>query len=116
MGGGYCVKIGHDVWIGEGSFIASGVEIGNGAVIAAHSVVTKSIPAYAVAGGNPARIIKWRFDKETIEKLEASKWYEKEPAEVLKQKEALEAIVHFDIDKYKKDNIKPKKMVDEKAE
>nr|WP_323592450.1 hypothetical protein [Aliarcobacter butzleri] len=51
-------KIGHDVWIGCNVTIMPGVEIGNGA---AGSIVTKSIPPYAIVGGNPARFIKWRF-------------------------------------------------------
>lgn len=54
------IKIGHDVWIGRGVYIGSGVEIGDGAVIGANSVVTKSIPAFTVAVGSPAKIIKHR--------------------------------------------------------
>lgn len=69
------VTIGHDVWIGRDVTILSGVTIGTGAVIAAGAVVTKNIPPYAVAGGVPARIIKMRFDQETIEKLLHSAWW-----------------------------------------
>jgi len=58
-----------EVWIGSEAIILSGVRIGKGAVIAAGSVVTKEIPAYAIAGGNPAKIIKYRFEKEIIELL-----------------------------------------------
>lgn len=58
-----------DVWIGYNSIIMSGVTIGQGAVIAAGAVVTKDVPAYAVVGGNPAKVIKYRFDKELIDKL-----------------------------------------------
>ena len=58
-----------DVWIGHGSIILSNVHIGQGAVIAAGSVVTKNVPAYSVVGGSPAKIIKYRFDKETISEL-----------------------------------------------
>lgn len=54
------IKIGSDVWIGRGVFIGKGVEIGDGAVIGANSVVTKSIPAFAVAVGTPAKVIKYR--------------------------------------------------------
>lgn len=57
------IVIDDDVWIGYGSIIMSGVHIGQGAVIAAGAVVTKDIPPYAVAGGVPARVIKYRFDK-----------------------------------------------------
>lgn len=58
-----------DVWIGINTIILSGVKIGKGAVIGAGSVVTKNIPAYSIAAGNPAKIIKYRFEKEIIEKL-----------------------------------------------
>lgn len=58
-----------DVWVGYGATILSGVKIGQGAVIAACAVVTTDIPAYAIAGGNPARIIKYRFDNDIIDKL-----------------------------------------------
>ncbi len=60
-----------DVWIGYGSIILSGVKIGRGAVIAAGSVVVKDVPSYAIVGGNPARIIKYRFNEE--KKTECSK-------------------------------------------
>ncbi|HFI0558802.1 TPA: CatB-related O-acetyltransferase [Streptococcus suis] len=61
--------IGNDVWIGLNSIIKRGVQIGDGAVVASGSVVTKNIPPYAIVGGNPARIIRYRFDESTIEKL-----------------------------------------------
>lgn len=70
------VHIGHDVWIGENVFINDGLTIGNGAVIGAHSVVTHDIPPYAVAVGVPAKVIKYRFSSEEIEKIELSKWWE----------------------------------------
>ena len=58
-----------DVWIGAGATIMSGIHIGQGAVIAAGAVVTKDVPPYAIVGGVPAHIIKYRFDEETIQKL-----------------------------------------------
>lgn len=58
-----------DAWIGYGSTILSGVRIGQGAVVAAGSVVTKDVPPYAIVGGNPAKIIKYRFSEELIDKL-----------------------------------------------
>lgn len=58
--------VGSDVWIGRESVIMPGVKIGDGAIIAAYSVVAKDIPPYAVAGGNPARVIKKRFDDEAL--------------------------------------------------
>lgn len=57
------VSIGHDVWIGWGVKILEGCTIGNGAVLAAGSVITKDIPPYAIVGGVPARLIKYRFEK-----------------------------------------------------
>ena len=69
-------SIGNDVCIGVDAIISRGVRIGNGAVIGANSTVIKDIPAYAVAVGSPARVIKYRFDKEKIAKIEQSKWWE----------------------------------------
>lgn len=67
--------IGNDVWIGRESFIMPGVKIGNGAIIATKSVVTKDIPAYTIVGGNPAKIIRKRFDDEMIKLLEQLQWW-----------------------------------------
>lgn len=106
---GYLVQIGNDVWIGCKCIILPGVNVGNGAVVAAGSVVTKSIPPYAVVGGNPCKFIKWRFDKETINKLEASKWYEKDPEEIIYMKDDLENIVKFNIDAFKENYFKIRK-------
>lgn len=69
------VVIGNDVWIGGDVTIMSGVVIGNGAVIAANSHVVKDVPAYAVIGGNPARIIRMRFSKEKIDELNNLCWW-----------------------------------------
>ena len=68
--------IGNDVWIGQHVTILPGVHIGNGAIIGANSVVTKDVPAYHVAGGNPARIIRKRFDDQTIDFLQRLKWWD----------------------------------------
>ncbi len=70
------VTIGNDVWIGYDTTIMSGVKIGNGAVIAAASVVTKNIGAYEIWGGNPAKFIKKRFDDDTIQNLEQTAWWD----------------------------------------
>ena len=67
--------IGNDVWIGMNATIYSGVDIGDGAVIAGNSVVTKSVPPYAVVAGNPARVVKYRFTPDIIEKLLKYKWW-----------------------------------------
>ena len=69
------VIVGNDVWIGHRVMIMGGVKIGNGALIGANAVVAKNIPPYAIAVGNPARVIKYRFDDTTIKKLLAIKWW-----------------------------------------
>jgi acetyltransferase-like isoleucine patch superfamily enzyme len=68
--------IGHDVWIGRNALIKQGVTIGNGAVVGMGSVVTKDVAPYAIVGGNPAKLIRYRFTDEIIENLIASKWWE----------------------------------------
>jgi acetyltransferase-like isoleucine patch superfamily enzyme len=70
------VVIGNDAWIGQGVTILSGVTIGDGAVVAARSVVTKDVPTYAVVAGNPARVIRHRFDDATIAQLLALRWWD----------------------------------------
>lgn len=67
--------IGNDVWIGYDATLLPGVKVGNGAIIAAKSVVTKNVPDYAVVGGNPARIIRMRYDEPTIKKLLRIAWW-----------------------------------------
>jgi acetyltransferase-like isoleucine patch superfamily enzyme len=76
------ITLGHDVWIGARAIILSGVTIGTGAVIAAGAVVTKDVLPYAIVGGNPARLIKKRFDDQQIEKLLATQWWVKTDAEL----------------------------------
>ncbi len=71
-------KIGNDCWIGENVFICGGVKIGDGAVVFAGAVVTKDVPPYAVVAGVPARILKYRFDEETIKFLLDFKWWHKD--------------------------------------
>lgn len=76
--------IGNDVWIGYGVTITSGCHyIGNGAVIGAGSIVTKDVPAYTVSVGNPAKVIKSRFNSETIAYLEKSRWWEISPMDLM---------------------------------
>ncbi len=70
------IIIGNDVWIGEGASIMSGVKIGSGAVIAAESVVTKDVPDYGIVGGNPAKLIRLRFDEDAVAKLLSLSWWD----------------------------------------
>lgn len=65
----------HDVWIGANVTILDNVTIRTGAVVGAGSVVTKDVPPYAIVGGNPAKVIKYRFDTETIDLLLQSNWW-----------------------------------------
>ena len=75
--------IGNDVWIGRESIIMPGVKIGDGAIIAAYSVVVKDVPAYTVYGGNPARFIKERFDAELKDLLLRYQWWNLEPEKLV---------------------------------
>lgn len=70
------VRIGHDVWLGHGVIVMPGVSIGTGAAVGSGAVVTKDLPPYAVAVGVPAKVIKYRFDGETVEKLLKSAWWD----------------------------------------
>ena len=67
--------IGNDVWIGEAAFVKAGVTIGDGAVIGAHAVVTKDVPPYAIVAGVPACVLRYRFDRDTIDRLLRMEWW-----------------------------------------
>lgn len=69
------IKIGHDVWIGARVTITRGVHVGNGAIIAGGAVVTKDVPPFAIVGGVPARILKYRFPEEVIERFRTLRWW-----------------------------------------
>ncbi|NOU72973.1 chloramphenicol acetyltransferase [Paenibacillus sp. LMG 31458] len=68
--------IGSDVWIGYNATIMPGVNVGDGAIIATNAVVTKDVPPYSIVGGNPAKLIRYRFDEETINILNTIKWWD----------------------------------------
>lgn len=88
-------EIGNDVWIGYEALFMPGVKIGHGAIISSRSVVTGDVPAYAIVGGNPAKVIRYRFDAETIAKLEDIAWWNW-PVEKISRN--LSLIVSGDID------------------
>ncbi len=70
------IIVGNDVWFGYDSLIKGGVKIGDGAVIATRAVVVKDVPPYAIVAGNPAKVVKMRFDDKTIERLLHISWWE----------------------------------------
>lgn len=96
----YSIVIGNDCWVGENVFIVGGVNIGDGAVILAGAVVTKDIPSYAIVGGVPAKLVKYRYDSETIQFLLNLQWWNKSP---LWLKSNIEKMIN--IEKLKEDEI-----------
>lgn len=94
-----------DVWVGTGATILNGVTIGQGAIVGARSVVTKDIPPYSIVAGNPAKVIKYRFEKEIIEKLLSFADYSKINIEKTKENRYLisqENITKENIDEFRK--------------
>jgi phosphonate metabolism protein (transferase hexapeptide repeat family) len=70
------VTIGHDVWLGHGAVVLAGNNVGTGAVVAAGAIVTKDVPAYAIVAGNPARVVRMRFEADIAERLMALAWWD----------------------------------------
>ena len=87
--------VGNDVWIGQNVTVMPEVHIGDGAIIAADSVVAKDVPPYCIAGGNPCRVIRQRFDDELISYLLNLKWWDWDERTIAK---AIPAIQKGDID------------------
>tara|TARA_R110002126_G_scaffold286935_3_gene439235 strand:- start:11582 stop:12253 length:672 start_codon:yes stop_codon:yes gene_type:complete len=83
------ITIENDVWIGARATILDGVTIGNGAIIAAGALVSKDVPAYAIVGGIPAKVIKYRFEKSKIVALLSEKWWDLSLEEIKKRIEEL---------------------------
>ncbi|WP_252109370.1 MULTISPECIES: Vat family streptogramin A O-acetyltransferase [unclassified Halomonas] len=87
-------NVGHDVWIGFEATLMPGVKVGHGAIIASKSVVVADVPAYSVVGGNPAQVIKYRFDESTISELLEIAWWNWSAEKITAH---LEAIVGSDL-------------------
>jgi virginiamycin A acetyltransferase len=75
-------RVGNDVWIGHRATIMPGVTIGDGAIVATGAVVTRDVPPYAIVGGNPAAVLRSRFDPATVERLRAIAWWDWDPVKV----------------------------------
>lgn len=83
--------VGNDVWLGYGATVLPGVTIGDGAIVGAKAVVSRDVPSYAVVAGNPARVVRSRFDDETVERLLKLRWWEWPIGEIERNRAAIEA-------------------------
>lgn len=87
--------VGHDVWIGREAMIMPGVTIGDGAIIGARAVVTRDVPPFAIVAGNPARIVKQRFEQPIVERLQHIAWWDWDAEKLTRN---LDAIRGLDLD------------------
>lgn len=83
--------IGNDVWLGFETLVLPGVKIGDGAIVGARSVVTKDIPPYAIVAGSPAKIIRYRFDEETVKFLLELQWWNWPPEKIARHIPAIQS-------------------------
>lgn len=90
------IVIGHDVWLGYDCLVKNGVSIGNGAIVAARTVVIKDVPAYSIVAGNPAKVVKMRFDDQTIDRLQKIAWWD---WDIEKINQNLSLLCHLDVDR-----------------
>jgi virginiamycin A acetyltransferase len=81
--------VGNDVWLGYGATVMPGVTIGDGAMVATLSVVTKDVPPYAIVGGNPATVLRSRFDDATITRLQRLAWWDWDAGKITRNVRAL---------------------------
>ncbi len=89
------IVVGNDVWFGYDSLVKNGVTIGNGAIIATRAVVVKDVPAYSIVAGNPAKVVKMRFDDKTIERLQKIAWWDWDIEKITRN---LNLICNLDVD------------------
>ena len=85
------ITIGNDVWIGAHAIVLDGVTIGHGAVVASNAVVTKDVPPYAIVGGVPAKVLKYRFSDEKINNLLEMRWWDWKLQTIINKTEGLNA-------------------------
>lgn len=87
------IEVGNNVWVGDAAILLSGVSVGNGAVIAAGAVVTRDVPAFAIVGGAPARLIRMRFDEEEIARLTELAWWNWSEEEMRRHPDLFTAVI-----------------------
>lgn len=105
------VEIGHDVWIGANAIINDGVKVGSGAIIGAGAVVVENVPEYGIVGGVPAKLIRYRFEKDEIDFLLHEPWWEKSSDWLQKNIDMMQNIKHY---LEKKDELSASKEFDKK--
>jgi virginiamycin A acetyltransferase len=81
--------VGNDVWFGHDALVMPGVTIGDGAIVATRAVVTRDVPPYAIVGGNPATVLRYRFDEATIARLLAVRWWDWNAAKITRNVRAI---------------------------
>lgn len=95
------ILIGNDVWIGDNVTILGGNIIGDGAVVATGSIVTKDVPPYAIVAGNPARIIKYRFEKDIVDDLQKIQWWLWSPEQLKAAEEDMKGNIRNFVEQYR---------------
>lgn len=93
--GNYQIEIGNDVWIGANVTLLEGIKIGDGAIVAAGAVITKDVPAFAIVGGVPAQVIRYRFSSEQMEILLEYRWWEKDEEWIKNHADYFDDIEHY---------------------